>query len=103
MKVKERKILIRNIADGDRIYDEMKKSMLSVSPTIGSLVSMNYALSKLMANYKLAMAKIDINVEDYIGSMIKTWEHQLENGEADDQLEFDAFALTVERLAEAQG
>ena len=56
-----------------------------------------------MANYKLAMAKIDINVEDYIGSMIKTWEQQLENGEADDQLEFDAFALTVERLAEAQG
>ena len=45
----------------------------------------------------------DVNVEDYIGSMIKTWEHQLENGEADDQLEFDAFALTVERLAEAQG
>ena len=94
--MKERKILIRNIAEGDRIYDEMKKAMLSVSPTIGSLVSMNY-------NYKLAMAKIDINVEDYIGSMIKTWEQQLENGEADDQLEFDAFALTVERLAEAQG
>ena len=64
--MKERKILIRNIAEGDRIYDEMKKAMLSVSPTIGSLVSMNYALSKLMANYKLAMAKIDINVEDYI-------------------------------------
>ena len=71
--MKERKILIRNIAEGDRIYDEMKKAMLSVSPTIGSLVSMNYALSKLMANYKLAMAKIDINVEDYIGRPTTSW------------------------------
>ena len=67
----KRKILIRNIAEGDRIYDEMKKAMLSVSPTIGSLVSMNYALSKLMANYKLAMAKININVDDYIVDNIK--------------------------------
>ena len=95
--------LMRNIAEGDRIYEEMKSAMLSLNPNIGSLVSMNYALSKLIANYKLALAKIDISVEDYIDSMIKTWEHKLEHEEADDQLEFDAFVLTVERLAETQG
>ena len=92
---------MRNIAEGDRIYQEMKQSMLSVEPTIGSLVSMNYALSKLMANYKLAMQKLDIEVDDYFADMTKWWVSQLEHGEEDDQLDFDAFAYTVERMAEA--
>lgn len=91
---------MRNIAEGDRIYEEMKKSMLSVKPTIGSMVSMNYALSKLLANYKLAMKKLDIDVGLYFNDMTKWWEHQLEHGGADDQMDFDAFAYTVERLTE---
>ena len=97
----KKKVVMRNIAEGDRIYREMKKSMLSVEPTIGSLVSMNYALSKLLANYKLAMQKLDIDVGAYIVDMTKWWEHQLEHGEAEDQDDFDAFAYTVDRLAEA--
>jgi hypothetical protein len=102
-KKMNQKKTMRNIAEGDRIYRQMKAAMLSVEPTIGGLVSMNYALSKLIANYKLAAKKIDISVDDYIGDMVKWWEHQLEHGEADDQLEFDGFAYTVERLTEAQG
>ena len=35
---------MRHIAEGDRIYKEMKKAMLSVQPTIGCAVAMNYAL-----------------------------------------------------------
>lgn len=97
----KKSVVMRNIAEGDRIYGEMKKSMLSVEPNIGSLVSMNYALSKLMANYKLAMQKLDIDVDDYLMEMTAWWEHQLEHGESDDQLDFDAFAYTVERLSEA--
>ena len=98
---REKRILMRNIAEGDRIYSEMKKSMLSVQPTVGSLVSMNYALSKLMANYKLAMQKIDIDVDCYFKDMANWWEMKLKAEESDDQLDFDAFALTVERLSEA--
>lgn len=96
----KKRVVMRNIAEGDRIYEEMKQSMLSVEPTIGSLVSMNYALSKLLANYKLAMQKLDIEVDAYLQHMTAWWEHQLEHAEADDQLDFDAFALTVERLME---
>ena len=94
-------MVMRNIAEGDRIYGEMKSSMLSVEPTIGSLVSMNYALSKLLANYKLAMQKLDIDVDAYLADMTKWWENQLECGEAEDQDDFDAFAYTVERLTVA--
>ena len=96
-----KKVVMRNIAEGERIYGEMKQAMLSVEPNIGSLVSMNYALSKLMANYKLAMQKLDIDVDDYLKDMTAWWVHQLEHGEMDDQLDFDAFAYTVERLTEA--
>ena len=35
----KKSVVMRNIAEGDRIYEEMKKSMLSVEPNIGSLVS----------------------------------------------------------------
>lgn len=97
----EQKMVMRNIAEGDRIYSEMKESLLSVQPTIGSLVSMNYALSKLLANYKLAMQKLDIDVGSYISDMVTWWEIKLKTAETDDQLDFDAFALTVERLSEA--
>ena len=92
---------MRNIAEGDRIYEEMKESMVSIEPTIGSLVSMNYALSKLLANYKLAMQKLDIDVGSYINDMVTWWEIKLKAEETDDQLDFDAFAYTVERLSEA--
>lgn len=94
---------MRNIAEGDRIYKEMKEAMLSVQPTIGCAVAMNYALSKLIANYKLAMRKLDIEIDTFMGDMVKFWERQLEWGDSDDQLDFDAFAYTVERLTESQG
>ena len=97
----EKRMVMRNIAEGDRIYEEMKESMLSIEPTIGSLVSMNYALSKLLANYKLAMQKLDIDVGSYINDMVTWWEIKLKAEETDDQLDFDAFAYTVERLSEA--
>ena len=101
MMKREKKMVIRNIAEGDRIYGEMKESLLSVQPTIGSLVSMNYALSKLLANYKLAMQKLDIDVDCYLKDMVTWWEIKLKAEETDDQLDFDAFAYTVERLNEA--
>ena len=97
----EKRMVMRNIAEGDRIYGEMKSSMLSVQPTIGSMVSMNYALSKLLANYKLAMQKLDIDVGSYFNDMVTWWEIKLKAEETDDQLDFDAFAYTVERLNEA--
>lgn len=46
-----KQVVMHDIAEGDRIYQRMKQAMLSVTPDIGSTVSMNYALSKLMANY----------------------------------------------------
>lgn len=94
---------MRHIAEGDRIYKEMKKAMLSVRPTIGSAVSMNYALSKLIANYKLAMLKLDIDIDKFMGEMVAFWEQQLDGSDDDDQLDFDAFAYTVDRLTENQG
>lgn len=94
---------MRNIAEGDRIYREMKQAMLSVRPTIGCAVAMNYALSKLIANYKLAMLKLDIDIDTFMRDMVRFWEQQLECGDDEDQLDFDAFAYTVERLTETQG
>ncbi len=96
----EKVIVMRNIAEGNRIYGEMKKAMLSLQPNIGSMVSMNYALSKLMANYKLALQKLDIDVDDYFADMVKWWQWQLEHDQQSEQLDFDGFAYTVERLSE---
>ena len=72
-----KQVVMHDIAEGDRIYQRMKQAMLSVEPDIGSTVSMNYALSKLMANYKLMMKLLDIEVESYIGDMMAFWEYQL--------------------------
>ena len=103
MMKKFEKRTMRHIAEGDRIYREMKQAMLSVRPTIGCAVAMNYALSKLIANYKLAMQKLDIDIDTFMHDMVRFWEQQLERGDDDDQLDFDAFAYTVERLTESQG
>ena len=103
MMKKFEKRTMRHIAEGDRIYREMKQAMLSVRPTIGCAVAMNYALSKLIANYKLAMQKLDIDIDTFMREMVRFWEQQLEHGDDDDQLDFDAFAYTVERLTESQG
>lgn len=100
---KSDKRAMRHIAEGDRIYKEMKKAMLSVQPTIGCAVAMNYALSKLIANYKLAMQKLDIDIDTFMGEMVSFWEQQLDGSDDDDQLDFDAFAYTVDRLTETQG
>ena len=74
-----KQVVMHDIAEGDRIYQRMKQAMLSVTPDIGSTVSMNYALSKLMANYKLMMKLLDIEVESYIGDMMAFWEYQLQH------------------------
>lgn len=103
MMKKFEKRTVRHIAEGDRIYREMKQAMLSVSPTIGCAVAMNYALSKLIANYKLAMQKLDVDIDTFMREMVRFWEQKLERGDDDDQLDFDAFAYTVERLTESQG
>ena len=74
MMKKFEKRTMRHIAEGDRIYREMKQSMLSVRPTIGCAVAMNYALSKLIANYKLAMQKLDIDIDTFMREMVRFWD-----------------------------
>lgn len=96
-----KQVVMYDIAEGDRIYQQMKQAMLSVKPNIGSTVSMNYALSKLIANYQLMMKILDIDVNDYIGNMVAFWEHQLQHNLNDEQLDFDGFAYMVERNMEA--
>ena len=91
-----KQVVMHDIAEGDRIY----QAMLSVEPNIGSTVSMNYALSKLMANYKLMMKLLDIEVESYIGDMMDFWEYQLQHNLNDEQLDFDGFAYMVDRNME---
>lgn len=95
-----KQVVMHDIAEGDRIYQQMKTAMLSVEPTIGSTVSMNYALSRLMANYKLMMKLLDIEVGAYIDNMVEFWEHQLQHGLKDEQLDFDGFAYMVDRNTE---
>jgi len=95
-----KQVVMHDIAEGDRIYQRMKQAMLSVEPNIGSTVSMNYALSKLMANYKLMMKLLDIEVESYIGDMMAFWEYQLQHNLNDEQLDFDGFAYMVDRNIE---
>ena len=95
-----KQVVMHDIAEGDRIYQQMKEAMLSVAPTIGSTVSMNYALSKLIANYKLMMKLLDIEVEAYIDTMVEFWEHQLQHSLKDEQLDFDGFAYMVDRNSE---
>ena len=89
-----KQVVMHDIAEGDRIYQQMKQAML------GSTVSMNYALSKLMANYKLMMKLLDIEVESYIGDMMAFWEYQLQHNLNDEQLDFDGFAYMVDRNME---
>jgi predicted transcriptional regulator len=84
-----------NLKEGERIYTQMEDAMLSADKSISGTVAMNYALSKLIANYKLAMRDLDIEVDDYIDSMVDFWEYQLENDEAYDRCLFDAFTEEV--------
>ena len=89
-----KQVVMHDIAEGDRIYQRMKQAMLSVEPNIGSTVSMNYALNKLM------MKLLDIDVESYIGDMMAFWEYQLQHNLNDEQLDFDGFAYMVDRKME---
>lgn len=84
-----------NISEGERIYRQMEEAMLSADKSIRGTVAMNYALSKLIANYKLAMQDLDIEVKDYLGSMVDFWEFQLQHGESYDRCLFDAFTEDV--------
>lgn len=85
----------RNISEGERIYQMMATAMLSADKTIGGTVAMNYALSKLIANYHLAMQILEIDVRDYIEDMVKWWEPQLENDAELDQASFDALMISI--------
>jgi hypothetical protein len=84
-----------NLSEGERIYTLMEDAMLSADKSISGTVAMNYALSKLIANYKLAMRDLDIEVDDYIDSMVDFWEYQLEHDEAYDRCLFNAFTEEV--------
>ena len=84
-----------NLSEGERIYRQMEGAMLSADKSISGTVAMNYALSKLIANYKLAMQDLDIEVKDYLDNMVDFWEYQLQNGEQYDRCLFNAFTEEV--------
>ena len=85
----------RNIIEGDRIYRLLADALLSADVSVGGTVAMNYALAKVIANYKLAMRKLDIDVETYLKDMTNWWECKLKAEESDDQDLFDDFAMNV--------
>jgi hypothetical protein len=69
--------------------------------SVGGTVAIYYALSWLIANYKLAMMKMDVDVTNYLNGMTQWWVEHIEAGaDDDDQLAFDGFVYTVQRLAE---
>ncbi len=82
---------IRSISDGNRIYQQMEKVMLSVDPSISGTVAMNYAISKLIANYKLAMIQLDIDVDDYMKEMVDWWVYRLIQDDGVETRPFDEF------------
>jgi hypothetical protein len=84
-----------NMNEGERIYNLMEDAMLLADKSISGTVAMNYALSKLIANYKLAMRDLDIEVDDYISTMVDFWEYQLEHDQAYDRCLFDAYTEEV--------
>jgi hypothetical protein len=84
-----------NMNEGERIYTLMEDAMLSADKSISGTVAMNYALSKMIANYKLAMRDLDIEVDDYIDTMVDFWEYQLDHDEAYDRCLFDAYTEEV--------
>ena len=86
---------LRTICEGQRIYRQMEKALLSADPSISGTVSMNYAISKLIANYKLAMLHLDIDVDDYMKSMLEWWEYRLLHEDAAEKIPFDEFVATT--------
>ena len=100
MKKNQTKKVDWNLSEGERIYQLMEEALLSADKSISGTVAMNYALSKLIANYKLAMQDLDIEVTDYLGSMVDFWEYQLQHNLNDEQLDFDGFAYMVDRNME---
>ena len=82
---------IRSISEGNRIYQQMEKVMLSVDPSISGTVAMNFALSKLIANYKLAMIQLDIDVDDYMKEMVDWWVYRLIHDDGVETKQFDEF------------
>ena len=88
----------RDIIEGDRIYRMMADAMLSADTTIGGTVAMNYALAKVIANYKLSMRELGVDVESYLKDMTNWWECKLKAEESDDQDRFDNFAMRVNEM-----
>ena len=86
---------IQTIREGKRIYRQMEKALLSADPSISGAVAMNYALSKLIANYKLAMRKLDIDTDDYMKEMTDWWEYSLQHGNSFEKRQFDIYIETI--------
>ena len=95
MRVTKVKGATSTICEGERIYNEMAAAMLSAPKDISGTVAMNYALSKIIANYRLAMLNLDIDVADYLKNMAAWWERRLHYEEAEDHVEFYEFAMKV--------
>lgn len=59
--------------EGERIYRGMRDVLLTAHPSIVGVVAMNYAISKLMAIYKLVLKEMDMDGEESLDSMIDWW------------------------------
>lgn len=95
MRVTKVKGATSTICEGERIYNEMAAAMLSAPKDISGTVAMNYALSKIIANFRLAMLNLDIDVNEYLKDMATWWEHRLHYEEAEDHVGFYEFAMKV--------
>ena len=85
----------RNVQEGKRIYKLMEKAMLSADATIGGTVAMNFALSKLIANYKRAMRNLNIDVSDYLEAMTELHDSNMPRK---DPQSIDAFRVFTENV-----
>ena len=85
----------RNIIEGDRIYRLLGGGGGGGGGGVGGTVAMNYALAGGGGGAKLAMRKLDIDVETYLKDMTNWWECKLKAEESDDQDRFDDFAMNV--------
>ena len=97
LKLNDNMQVMRNVIEGDRIYQMMAQAMLSADKSVGGTVAMNYALGKLIAIYKQAMMGLGIDVDGYISDMTSWWGRRISEGaDAEDKAKFDEFMASVE-------
>ena len=100
LKLNDNMQVMRNVIEGDRIYQMMAQAMLSADKSVGGTVAMNYALGKLIAIYKQAMMGLGIDVDGYISDMTSWWTRKISEGaDAEDKAQFDDFMASVETQA----